>query len=279
MYFDFFTYGGAMFWEDVFFYQRWRIQRHCFSKIYRLLDPWDIRRAQGSFQVCQKKFIKYIESYEIPKQQGDMVVLLHGYGEGKNIFKPLWRKLLLTNSVVAAINYPSLFKSDIESAHQLLFFLNHLPDINKVSFVTKGCGNIILQKLFNLPEDVQSFRKKMRIGNIVQINPITKGYLYCDILSKFKIFRFIFGPMLNNLTVRRIKSLPSLPSQFCVLRIHVDVPLLRNFQRFMKKENSVKNGENSSTKNELYLKGSTFSVLKNQEVLNFTVKFINNGKI
>ena len=72
MYFDFFTYGGAMFWEDVFFYQRWRIQRHCFSKIYRLLDPWDIRRAQGSFQVCQKKFIKYIESYEIPKQQGDM---------------------------------------------------------------------------------------------------------------------------------------------------------------------------------------------------------------
>ena len=279
MYFDFFTFGGSIFWEDVFFYQRWRIQRHCFSKMYRLLDPWDIRRAQGSFQMCQKKFIKYIESYEIPKQQGNLVVLLHGYGEGKNIFKPLWRKLLLTNSVVAAINYPSLFKSGIDSAHQLLFFLNHLTDINKVSFVTKGCSNIILQKLFNLPDNVQDFRKKMRIGNIVVINPIIKGNLYCDVLSKFKIFRFIFGPMLYDFTSKRMRNLPSLPSQFCVLRIHIDTKLSRIINKLFSGNNNIKSSSKSLKQNELYLRGSSLKILRNQEVLNFTVKFINNGKL
>lgn len=279
MHFDFFTYGGSIFWEDVFFYQRWRIQRHCFSKKYRLLDPWDIRRAYGSFQVCQKKFIKYIECYEIPKQQGNMVVLLHGYLEGKNIFKPLWRKLLLTNFVVAAINYPSLFKSGLESAHQILFFLNHLTDIHKVSFVTNGCSNIILQKLFNLPDNLQDFRKNMRIGNIVLINPITKGHLICDFLFKFKIFRFILGPMLTDFTTKRMKSLPGLPAQFTILRIHANTKLSHIFNRLFKMNSFDKTAKKDFNKNDIYLKSASFKILENPEVLNFTVKFINNGKI
>ena len=137
MKFNFFTFGGAFFWEDVFFYQKWRIQRHCGTKTYRLLDSWDIRRASGTFEECQKAFIKYIDRYEITKQQGKLIVLLHGYLDGKNIFKPLWRKLVLTNATVAAINYPSLFRRSLASAYQLLFFLNDIEDITEVSFLTK----------------------------------------------------------------------------------------------------------------------------------------------
>ena len=61
MKFNFFTFGGSVFWEDVFFYQKWRIQRNCCTKKYRLLDSWDIRRASGTFEDCQKAFIKYIQ--------------------------------------------------------------------------------------------------------------------------------------------------------------------------------------------------------------------------
>ena len=118
MKFNFFTFGGAFFWEDVFFYQKWRIQRHCGTKTYRLLDSWDIRRASGTFEECQKAFIKYIDRYEITKQQGKLIVLLHGYLDGKNIFKPLWRKLVLTNATVAAINYPSLFSCQDEQSEE-----------------------------------------------------------------------------------------------------------------------------------------------------------------
>ena len=131
MKFDFYTFGGGIFWEDVFFYQKWRIQRNCFTKKYRLLDSWDIRRASGSFDDCKKAFIQYIESHGITKQKGRLVILLHGYMDGKNIFKPLWRKLVLTNSTVVALNYPSLFRNSIASAHQLLFFLNHITSYFK----------------------------------------------------------------------------------------------------------------------------------------------------
>ena len=52
--FHFFTLGGKQFWEDVFYYQKWRIQRHYRTRKYRLLDNWDICRAKGTFEECRK---------------------------------------------------------------------------------------------------------------------------------------------------------------------------------------------------------------------------------
>ncbi len=279
MKFDFFTFGGSIFWEDVFFYQKWRIQRHCFTRNYRLLDSWDIRRAKGSFETCQKAFIKFIECYEITKQPDKMVVLLHGYGDGKNIFKRLWRKFILTNSTVAAINYPSLFHSSLSSAHQLLFFLNHAEDISEVSFVTRGAGNLVLQQLLNLPEESQTFKNKMRIGNIVEINPIVKESLVCEFLSRFKIFRFLLGPMLVEFTEKSVKKMPGLPKQYKALKIFSDSIIYQLYLKFLTICHFPVEREKYKKNDTLYVNGSTFFTLNNEEVLNNTVKFINNGKI
>lgn len=279
MKFNFFTFGGSLFWEDVFFYQKWRIQRHCGTKRYRLLDSWDIRRASGTFEECQKAFINYIDTYEITKQQGNLVVLLHGYMDGKNIFKPLWRKLVLTNSTVAAINYPSLFRNSLASAYQLLFFLNHMEDINEVSFVTKGAGNLVLQQLFNLPQEQLSFLDKMRIQNIVEINPVVQNSLLCDFVSKFKFLRVLFGPMVEDMTERKIKSIPDLPQQFNVLRIFSDSLFSTFSLRILKAINFPIRESNYKKKNALFIQSQTFNVLDNEKVLNPIIKFINNGKI
>ena len=279
MKFNFFTFGGAFFWEDVFFYQKWRIQRHCGTKTYRLLDSWDIRRASGTFEECQKAFIKYIDRYEITKQQGKLIVLLHGYLDGKNIFKPLWRKLVLTNATVAAINYPSLFRSSLASAYQLLFFLNHMEDITEVSFVTKGAGNLILRQTLNLPPELQTFQEKMRIRNIVEINPVIKSSFLCDLLSKFRIFRLIGGPMLEEMTEKKQKNLPSLPNRLNSLKIFSDSKISKIISRisacchFPARENLYRK------KDAVFIDGTNFQPLKNEKVLNCTVKFINNGKI
>lgn len=279
MKFNFFTFGGAFFWEDVFFYQKWRIQRHCGTKTYRLLDSWDIRRASGTFEECQKAFIKYIDRYEITKQQGKLIVLLHGYLDGKNIFKPLWRKLVLTNATVAAINYPSLFRSSLASAYQLLFFLNHMEDITEVSFVTKGAGNLILRQTLNLPPELQTFQEKMRIRNIVEINPVIKNSFLCDLLSKFRIFRLIGGPMLEEMTEKKLKNLPSLPNRLNSLKIFSDSKISKIISRisacchFPARENLYRK------KDAVFIDGTNFQPLKNEKVLNCTVKFINNGKI
>lgn len=279
MSFSFFTFGGSLFWEDVFFYQKWRIQRHCFTKKYRLLDSWDIRRASGTFDVCQKAFIKYIESYEIPKQSNSMVILLHGYMDSKNIFKPLWRKFNLTNMSVAALNYPSLFRNSLASAHQLLFFLNHMENIEELSFVTKGCGNLVLRKTLDLPIEMQTFRNNTRILNIVEVNPVLKGNILCDFLNRYKILRAIFGPMTFDMTEKGIKSLPGIASEINKLTIFSKSIVKILFDNILKTYHFSEEDKKIKEKNVVYLKKHYFNVMANEEVLNCVVKFINNGKI
>ncbi len=278
MNFDFFTFGGAVFWEDVFFYQKWRIQRHCFTHTYRLLDSWDIRRASGSFEICQKAFVKYINCYEMTKQEGKMVVLLHGYMDSKNIFKKLWRKFDLIESTVVALNYPSLFKSASESAQQLLFFLNHIDNVTEVSFVTKGMGNLVLQKMFNLSTD-KAFSERMRIGNIVEINPVIDENIVCDFLGQFKFFDFICGPSLKDMMTKQLKHTPNLPPQIKYLQIFSDSKPSQILSSILRFHDFLPNKDYTNRKNAIYIKGNTFCTLNDDEILNITVKFIKNGKI
>lgn len=279
MNFDFFTFGGAVFWEDVFFYQKWRIQRHCFTKAYRLLDSWDIRRASGSFEVCQEAFIRYINSYEITKQQGKMIILLHGFADSKNIFKNLWRKFVLTDSNVAALNYPSIFKNSSESAQQLLFFLNHIDNISEVSFVTKGMGNLVLQKALNAPDAQQEYAERIRIGNIVEINPVVTGNILCDYLTRFKFLKFLNRTPFGDMTEKQIRCLPNLPPRLNSLKIFSTSILSRCFRGILTSCNFPVSESAVSGKNAIFIKSNTFFVLKNEELLNKTVNFIKNGKI
>ncbi len=147
MNFNFYTLGGYFFWEDVLFYQKWRIQRHHKTKICRLLDNWDIKRFEGDFNECYKEFLKYIEIYEIPKQSGDIVIMLPSFFESKNIFKPLWRKMIKTNKNIAAINYPATLKDSDSHAKQINFLLNNLQDITDVTFILKGASSFVLDKV------------------------------------------------------------------------------------------------------------------------------------
>lgn len=279
MKFDFFTFGGFIFWEDVFFYQKWRIQRHCITKKYRLLDSWDIRRESGTFEECQRAFIECIGCYEITKQPKHMVILLHGYMDSKNIFKKLWRKLILTKSSVAALNYPSMFRNSVASAHQLLFFLNHADDIEEVSFVTKGCGNLVLRQALNLPIEMQSFRNTMRIRNIVEINPVVKGSIACDLLSRFKFFNFILGPMIGDMTEKKINNLPSVPSEINNLRIFSKSKTSKLIIKLLKICKFPTDNFDIIDEEALFIEGNTFKTLENEAVLNSVVNFINNGKI
>ena len=279
MKFDFFTFGGAIFWEDVFFYQKWRIQRNCFTKKYRLLDSWDIRRAYGTFETCKNAFIEYIESNEIVKQKGKMVILLHGYMDSKNIFKKLWRKFILTKSTVVALNYPSLFKNAKATAHQILFFLNHIEDITEVSFVTKGCGNLVLQNMFNLPIKSQTFLEKTRIRNIVLINPVVRENLFCEFLARYRFFRWICGPMLNDMTKKSIESTPSIPSEINCIKIFSESKIYDFLISLVKFCKFPLNNNKRLDKKSITIKSKAFNVLENEELLNCVVKFINNGKI
>lgn len=279
MKFEFFTMGGCQFWEDVFFYQKWRIQRNFETKACRLLDPWDIRRHQGSFESCRKAFFKYIEVYELPRQKGHMVIMLHGLFDSKNIFKPLWRAALKEGFMAATINYPSSQKHLDSHVRQLDFFLNNLVDVQEVSFVTKGVGGLILRSLLNMQN--RDWQKKMKIGRVVQICPPNKGSRLFGKLSKYKAANMVLGPMLNDAKPAKAAYIPNFPAEYEVGIIDSD-SLLKKALRLWSGSNqnaffAEKEAYLDNAKEILYVDNWHPNPLKNPEIVNKTIQFLKNG--
>lgn len=279
MKFHFFTFGGSQFWEDVFFYQKWRIQRHYRSKKYRLLDNWDIQRASGSFEDCRKAFVKFIEVYEIPRQSGELIILLHGLGETKTIFRNLWKALIAKGYNVAAINYPSTRKPMRYHIRQLDFFLTHCEDISKVSFITKGEGCLLLRMLLS---NTYGWQENFQINRVININPINRGSDIFDIMARFKIFNFIFGPMLKEGTPNMAQSISRLPREtncgiiFCqTWRDKFTAPIIERFKSLPMKSDVL---EEKFATESIKITNSHFDIFKNKDVIEACSTFLKNGK-
>ena len=93
---------------------------------------------------------------------------------------------------------------------QLDFFLNHLEDVDKISFVTNGIGSVILKRLFTLETQ---WRRKLKIGRAVEVRPQNHGSLLLKKLSKSKLFSFILGPMAAEMDPLNIEKIPPLPQE------------------------------------------------------------------
>lgn len=277
---DFYTFGGGLAWEDVFFYQKWRIQRNYMTKQCRLLDNWDIRRFEGTFDECRSAFFKYIEIHELSRQRGHMIVMIPGFGESKNIFKPMWRAALKEGYMAAAVNYPSTQKKIGGHIRQLDFFLNHLEDVSEVSFITSGVGGLILRGLFSLDTP---WRKKLKIGRIVEIAPPNHGNPLLVKLSKYKICDFIMGPMAPELTSRKAELIPYYPkgieSGMIILRESFFKRVLNFF--FGIKNNNQTAGEEKrrlGATDAIEIKNHKFNAFNNQKIVEKVMQFLNFGK-
>ena len=278
MSFDFFTLGGSQLWEDVFFYQKWRIQRHYRTKKYRLLDNWDIRRASGSFEDCRKAFVKYIEVYEIPRQKGELVILLHGLGQTKSIFRPLWKALAEKGYNVAAINYPSTRKSIKHIINQLEFFLVHTEDISKVSFITKGAGCLVLRHLISIS---YGWQDKFRVSKVININPINTGSDFFELLSRHKIFNTILGPMLKESTPKYAKAVSKLPHEINLGLLFCETwaTSLKNLivDKFKSFPLNSEVSEVSYSDKHKTVKCNSLNIFKSNETISACLDFINKG--
>lgn len=279
MTFMFFTLGGSQLWEDVFFYQKWRIQRNYDTKEYRLLDPWDIRRHGGSFEDCRRAFLTYIELYEISRQRGHMIIMLHGLGDSKNIFKPLWREALKDGFMAAAINYPSTKKRIDSHVRQLEFLLNNLEDVQEVSFVTKGIGGIILRKLMAIESP---WKKNLKIGRIVQVNPTNQGSRLFAKMSKYRVCQWILGPMLKEVAPNEMMFIPNFPDNTEFGIIATDLPfrgmlnyLPHSIKKLLPSKSEV---ELHNAKEIIFIKNVNYNVFNNKKVVNACVNFLKKGK-
>ncbi len=281
MRFDFFTLGGSQLWADLFFYQKWRIQKYFESKKCRLLDPWDIKRHEGSFESCLNAFYKYIEIYELPRQKGHMVIMLHGLFDSKNIFKPLWRELIKQRFVAAALNYPSTQIGLNAHVNQMETFLDNLVDISEVSFVTKGIGALILREL--LSRTKSNWRQRIKINRIVEIAPPNQGSKLFAYLSKMKICNMIFGPMLKEASPKKVAYLPNIEQDIELAIIDCKNPWLNVIQALPSDINrKLFNDNEAYTEHKsalIKVKNWNFNPLKNKEILSLSVNFLKSGQL
>jgi len=279
MTFQFFTLGGKQFWEDVFYYQKWRIQRHYRTKKYRLLDSFDIRRASGTFEECRQAFLKFIEMYEIPRQKGPLVVLVHGLSQSKDIFKPLSLALQKEGFNVAAINYPSTKKSMKAHASGLAFLLSHLEDADNIILITKGTGAILLRYLL---KERSLLENKFQVEKIIEINPTNLGSDICTILSRYKIFNFIFGPALKECSVGNVRLLEKLPIGipvgliFCeTYRDKILKPIIKRYEGIhIPGDLQNKDFGTAST----YVANKRLNIFKNKELIEKCVRFLKKNE-
>lgn len=207
MQFDFFTFGGRFFWEDVYNYQNWVIQRNTRTKKYRLLDSHDIRRHSGRFEDCKNTLLKYIEACELDEPYDDTIILLHGYGHTKKSMKHIAKSLKTIKANIIIINYASLHKSLNYQSNLLAQFFKNMEIKGKLHFITSGAGGLILRKLLGTSRNY----RKYKVAGVLEINPINSGSDLAELFLRNRFFRKILGPMLPDLTTRQTLLLPKLP--------------------------------------------------------------------
>lgn len=229
MKFAFFTFGGKQFWQDLFFYQGWRIQRNLVGR-FRLLDPWDIRRESGTLRKCQNAFVRYVDIYQILRQKDKAVILLHGWGRSKDMFNKMAKRIEAEDLLPIGVNYPSLFKSsDVISSH-LDMLLEDLRDVKELSFVAKGLGGLLLRKLL---AKNGNWQKRIKISKIVLIDSPRNDW---GLISKIRKWRFgskLLGPSMRLYEKESISKLPDLPQNIDIGVLTTWNPLLKWIMRIV----------------------------------------------
>ena len=200
----FFTLGGGQFWEDLFVYNGWRIQRNLTSKHHRLLDNYDIIRDEGTFATCLQEWEKYKKAIDLPQRNNHLVICLHSYGQTRKIFNNLLTTLQNKNLSAESINYPSMQRNTLSQVKQLETLLNNMEDIQQISFITYGSGNILLEQLLN---NDSKWKQRIKIGKAIEIFPWTEGNHLFTKLCNFKFAELLLGPMAKELNSNNFAKL------------------------------------------------------------------------
>lgn len=277
MKFDFFTLGGRFRWEDIYNYQGWRIQRHVKTHKYRLLDADDIRRDSGTFGQCQETLLNYISSYELDSPADDTVIILHGFARTKNSVKYLAESFKNTNMNIIAVNYASMNKGLNAHAQLLTQFLQNIEIKKHLHIINVGAACLLTRKLLNNSNNYHHYN----IVRVLDINPINSGSDFAELLAETRIGRWIFGPMLNDITTRRAITIPKLPQDiehgiiFCPSTVSVLIKkMLTKFDSFPSVTPPSEKSYADKTKT---ISESTLFPLENRNLIDNTVQFITTG--
>ena len=231
MKFSFFTFGGRFSWEDVFFYQGWRIQRKIKTNRYRLLDSHNICRENSTFENCKNTLLKYISACEIQEPKPNAVILIHGFGRTQKSLLPLTSLFSSINADIIAFNYCST-KADLRHQGEILAqFISNLANRPNLFFVTIGAGCLVLRKFFDVCEDYRA----ANIKGIINVNPLNSGSDFAFLANRISVVRKIFGPMLSNITPDETLKISRIPQDIPLYLIFAPSKFTALFRKIFKR--------------------------------------------
>lgn len=181
------TFGGKQLWADELIYADWRIQRNIMTGHWRLLDPYDVRKAWGSRADCEEKLQGLREAGRIRVPGTDVVILLHGLMRAKESLQRMERALEASGFEVYNANYPSYFGEIELHAAQLDRLIQAMPEARRISFVVHSTGGIVIRSWMLEHDDP-------RVQRAVMLGVPNSGSGAADLLDRFKVLRLFFGP-------------------------------------------------------------------------------------
>lgn len=190
------TLGGKQFWTDELIFHEWRIQRHAWTKHYRLLDDENHRRAWGHFKHCRNRLEALKQQEKLSPMQGKVVVVLHGLVRTRKSMSGLCDYLVEHGDyTVLNVSYASTRNRLDQHALSLARIIENLgPEITEINFVAHSLGNLVIRHYLGDQTDLEdSMRPDPRIKRIVMLAPPNNGAQFAERFQDNKLFRAIWG--------------------------------------------------------------------------------------
>lgn len=197
------TLGGLQFWADRHVQGGWRLQQNVLTGRCRVLDERSRRHAAGDFAACRAA----MDRLAPPQCAGSVVLMLHGLGRTRFIFRNLAPLLEAQGHQVYRLSWPSTRCGFATHADHLVEILDGLPAGTTVRFVTFSAGGPLLRITLARPA---AWPSRLTLGPTVMIGPPNRGARLAAIVHPWAPFRWVNGPLLTELTPARA-DFPPLP--------------------------------------------------------------------
>ena len=194
------TLGGGPLWTDVAWRSGWRIQRNHLTGHYRLLDRHDARWAWGKETRCREALARLAPEAQA---QDHVVVLLHGLFRGPRSLAQLERRLRAEGYATVAMAYASRYGDLDAHAAALRALLAELP-AQRVTFVTHSLGGLVVRAALTREDG----RLMPQVDGVVMLFPPNQGAWLADKWEGNVVARWMVGPVLDDLTRARARTLP-----------------------------------------------------------------------
>jgi len=209
------TMGGMQLWADFAVCGGWRIQRHVFSRLSRLVNPQNRLVTLGSYERCQQRLDSLqTEGVAVWPLDRSIIFIIHGYGGLPSRFKPLSCALDAAGFTPVILTYPGLLQGVEQAAGHLTRILNSLScNIPKISFVAHSMGALVVRRV--LAEEDAPWQKKLSLGKAVLLAPANQGSQLAGKVTRIPGLKKIAG--IKDLSPDQARKNPTLSLPFAIV--------------------------------------------------------------